>query len=228
MERYTGGFLTAVVESPGFAAEGPHAGIQDARVVLFDGDVRAAGILVDVQHLIPRGTSIGGFEYAAFFIRPPLAPEGAYIRHVRIMRIHHDTLDALRLLQPEVRPRLAAIHRPVHAPSIAHAVARIPLARADPQDVVIRGCDGEGSDRIGALVFEDGIERDAAVGRFEDATVCAGYIVCSGIAGNTVDVGDAPAHIGRPDSPPFHVFEGLVRGQILAVALVRGSQHQRE
>jgi hypothetical protein len=122
--------------------------------------------------------------------------------------VHGDALDLLRIVQAEVDPGPAGVGRPVDAVAERCAVARVPLAAAEPEDVVIRRRDLERADRVDGLIREQRLEGGAAVGRLEDAAVGAGRIEDLRVARETGDGGDPAARVGRPDRAPAQAGEG--------------------
>ncbi len=201
------GLPAAVVEAPRPAAERPHPRVRVARVREVDVQVRAAGVLVDVEDLLPARAAVRRLEDAALLVRAPLAAERADQRDVRIARVHHDPLDPLRALEAEVRPRRAAVGRAPDAEAVADRVARVALARAEPDDVRVRRRDGDRADRVRLLVLPLRLERRAAVRRLPQPAVGAADPERLRVSGDARDRRDSPAHVGRPDLAPAQVLQ---------------------
>src|SRR5439155_20877818 len=125
----------AALEVPGPPAVGPHAGVNDVRVGGIDVDVGAPGLVVHEQHFLPALAAIARLEHAALVVRAPLVPHAARVGYVRIARVDADARDAIGIVEPEVRPRLAAIVAAVHAVAERRGVARILFGGSDMDDV---------------------------------------------------------------------------------------------
>src|SRR5262245_8501000 len=93
-----------------------------------------AGLVVDVEDLLPGLAAIDGLEQAAFFAGTPQPSERADIHDVGVGGIDRDLADLERVPQSHVRPRLAAIAGLVDAIAPRNAVAGVGLAGADPDD----------------------------------------------------------------------------------------------
>ena len=165
------GLLASVVEAPGLAAEGPHAGVDVTRVRQVDVDVRAPRVLVDEQHVVPRLATVGRAEDAALPVGPPLVAHGADQCHVGVAWVHHDALDALAVIEAEVGPGGTAVGRAVHAVAVRDRVARVALAGTEPDDVVVGGGQRQRAHRVGVLVVPLVLECHTAVGGLPDAPV---------------------------------------------------------
>ena len=113
-------------------------GVEIARVRQIHGDVGAPRVLIDVEDLLPGLAAVGGLEDAALLIRPPLVSHSADQGRVRILRMHHDALDTLRVVEAEVLPMLAGVGGAVHAVAVGDGVPRVALTASQPEDVVVR------------------------------------------------------------------------------------------
>src|SRR5258706_9056689 len=94
-------------------------------------------MLTDRQHILPRLAAVRGFEHAAVPARRPERALRGYVDDIRIARVDHNARDVLRVLEPQIAPRAAAVIRPVDAVSVAHAALAVVLARPDPHRVRI-------------------------------------------------------------------------------------------
>src|SRR6185295_13041577 len=102
-------------------------------------------------------------------VRSPRVPDGAHVRDVGILRVHGDALDALGVVQTEMRARAYGVARAIDAVAERRAVARIAFPGADPQHVLVRRRDLDRADRRNRLAVEDRRERRAAVRGLDDA-----------------------------------------------------------
>src|SRR5207244_3037124 len=128
-----------------------------------------AGLVVDGQYLAPRLAAIAGLVQAALLVRSPQAAERADINDVGILRMNGDAADLERFFEAHVRPGLATVGRFVDAVAPAGGVARVVLARADPDDLRIGRGDRDIANRDGRFAVELVLEGGAAVGRLEQA-----------------------------------------------------------
>ena len=83
----------AAVQVPRLAQVRVHAGVDDVAVVRVGGDVGAAGLRIHVEHLLPRGAAVGGFEHTALFVGSPFASNRAGVHDVGILSVHNDARD---------------------------------------------------------------------------------------------------------------------------------------
>ena len=164
-----------------------------------DHQVGRAGARIDVEHPAPGLAAVDRLEHPALRVLPPDLAEGRHPGDVRVGGMQHDAVDVLRLLQPQVGPGLAAVERAVDAVADRDAVARVPLARAHPDDVRIGLVDGDGPDRGHRLVVEDRRPGEAAVDRLPDAARGAAGIHDVRIGLDDVERRQAAAHGGRAD-----------------------------
>ena len=89
-----------------------------------------------------------------------------------------DPRDRLRLLQADVRPRLAGVGGLVDAVALDDVAAQLGLAHPGVDDVGIRRRDRDGADRRGLdLLVGDRPPRQAAVGRLPDAAAGRAEVV---------------------------------------------------
>ena len=68
------------------------------------------------------------------------------VDEVGVRRVDADRGDGQRLLEADVRPRLAGVGRLVDAVALDDVAAQLGLAHADVDDVRIRLGDGDGAD----------------------------------------------------------------------------------
>ena len=94
--------LPPELKKSGLAAELPHAGVEDRRLLRIEREVGAAGVGVDVEHLLPGLAAVGRLVDAALLVRAPQLAGGADVDRVRRLGIDLDAGDALGVLQPDV------------------------------------------------------------------------------------------------------------------------------
>ena len=134
-------------ESPRRALHVPQRRVQDARIARIHRDVDRAGGVVDEQHALPRLAAVGRAIDAA---RRVLAARVAHRRDehaVGIARVDDDARDVPRVVEAEVRPRLAGVGRAIHAVAVGPVFAQVGLAAADVDDVRIGRRDRDRADR---------------------------------------------------------------------------------
>src|SRR5262249_16418342 len=156
---------------PALATEVPHAGEEDVGVLRIHREARAARReTLALEDMRPPLASVGRLVDAAIRAVAPELAGNAGVDDVAVLRVNEDADDALRLGEPHVLPRRAAVGRLVDAVTDRHRVARPRLARADPHRVVTRRIDSDRANRLDLLVIEDRLERRRAVDRLPDAT----------------------------------------------------------
>ena len=84
-------------------------------IVRLQFDVNHAGLVVDVEYLLPRLAAVGGLVEPAGLVRPPEPPERSNVDDVRISGVNHDSARLKSLVEPHVFPGLAAVGRFVDA-----------------------------------------------------------------------------------------------------------------
>ncbi len=104
--------------------------IQCFRAFWIDGDVVRAGVVVDVEHLRPRLSAVGGLENTAFVIWSPQMAGGGDIYDIRIARMNHDPAVVMRIGQAHVLPGDAGVERAVHSVSPGRTLPVIGFSRS--------------------------------------------------------------------------------------------------
>src|SRR6266545_1304996 len=198
--------LAAGAEEAGAAAEGPEAGIEDARLLRIDRQIGAAGVGVDGEDALPGLAAVGRLVDAAVRAGIPQRSGGADPGGVGARRADLDAGDALGLVEPEVGPALSPVGRPVDAVADRHAVARPRLAGADPDVLRIAGIDADGADRLNGIV-EDRLEGRPAVHGLPDTAAGRSDVDGERIVGDGVDRGDAAAGHRGTDGTGFEPAE---------------------
>ncbi len=200
---------------PRLAAERPHARPDLARVAQVHVQVGAARVVVDRQNVIPGRAAVPRAEDAALGVGSPLVTQRADIGDVGVLRMHADALDALRVVEADVGPGLAAVGRAPDAQSVRNGVTRVALAGAEIEDVVVRRGHVDGAHRIGLLVLPLSLEGVAAVGRLPQTAVSSAEPEDLVVAGDAEDRSDPATHVGGADAAPGHGGERL--GEITVV-----------
>src|SRR5438270_9880390 len=109
-------------------------GIDGVRIVRIDGNIGKAGVLADIQDLLPALTSIGGFVEPAVATWGPQRTFGGNENRVAVLRTNRDAANMLRMLQANIGPTLAAVFGFVYSIAVIDTALRVVLARADPHD----------------------------------------------------------------------------------------------
>jgi len=147
----------------------PHAGEEHARIVRIHGDVRAAGVLVDEQHAVPRSAAVGRSEDAALRLRAVRVAERAGEDDVGVLRVDDHARDAAGPIEAHARPRFAGVGRLVDAIADRDVASDECLAGAGPDRVRIAGRNRQRANRLDVLIVEDRIPVGAGVAGFPDA-----------------------------------------------------------
>src|SRR5207237_419135 len=149
----------------------PERGVDRVRIARIDPDVVGARVFVLVENLLKGLATVGGSKDTALLVRSVGMAEGGDEEPIRILRVDGDHRDHLRVVQAEVRPRLAGVGRFIHAVTDGEVGTNYACAAADVDDVRVGGGDGDGADRAGALVIEERVPGRAVVGGAPDAAV---------------------------------------------------------
>ncbi len=207
------GIGTAAVVSIGGAAALIGGGVEDVGARGIDGDIGDAGVFVDGQRQAPGGAAVGAFVDAALFVRSPQIAERRDVHDVGIGGVDHDAADVVSLLEAQVRPGNAGIHRFVDAIAPRRALAIVGLAGADVENRRVGWREGEVADRGVRLIIEDGLPGVAAVDRLEDSSCGGADVHDAGIGFHYGEVVDASTHGGGADVAELQVLQnGIVRG----------------
>src|SRR5262249_48384013 len=162
---------------------------------------------VDEEDLLPGLPAVERPEDPALRARLPDAAEDRDVDDVRVRRIDEDAADLPRVRQAHEPPRGARVRGEVDAVAVDDVVARVRLARADPELVGVGRGHRDRADR-GRLLLEDRLPRQAAVDRLEDAARAGPDVDRVRVAGDAGDRGDAPAARGRADVAELQILEG--------------------
>ena len=100
---------SAAVEAPGAPSALVRGREERARVRRVHDQVDGAGVVVDVQDLLPRVAAVGGAVDAPLRVGPPQVADRRHVSHVRIPRVDLNARDVVRVGQPQVRPRAPGV-----------------------------------------------------------------------------------------------------------------------
>src|SRR5262249_45878730 len=139
------------------------SGVQDVRLSPVDHKVDSAGLIVYVKNLGPGVAGIGCLEYSPLLIRREQMAHCGNVHDVWIRRVNYNPGDVLRIRQPHVSPLCSAICRPVDIVTPVGAAGARCIARPYPDDLAVRGSDGDRSNRSDVLALEDRRECCAGV-----------------------------------------------------------------
>ncbi len=194
-------------------------GVEDVGIARVEMDLADAGVLVDGEHGRPGLAAVGRLVDAAVAAGAPQRAVGRDVDDVRVAGIYGDRADVLGGLEADVGPGGAAVHGLVDAVAVGDAALVVVLARADPDDVRVRGIEDDAADGIGALGVEDRGEGRPGVHRLPDAARGRGDEELVTLAGPDGEVRDAARGQGRPDRAQLERAEGQAG---VGVGVLRG------
>src|SRR6185436_8656292 len=113
------------INAPGRAARRPERGVDDVRVSGLEREVDRAGARVRAEDLLPARAAIARAKDAALRVRGVRMPERGDVDDVRVARMDDDAADLLRVVEADVRPRLPAVARLVHAVALGDVGAHV-------------------------------------------------------------------------------------------------------
>src|SRR5581483_4913994 len=205
---------TAVIERPRPPAGLPGGREEHLAVAGLHRDVDRAGVIVNVERLTPALAAVERHEHSAIGVRPPCVPQCCNDHVIGVVRIDDDAADLADVRETHGPPGLAGIRRQISACAGKHVVADVRFARTHPDDVGIRGCNGDRADGARLFVLEDRLPVQAAVGGLEYAPATCADVVDERIAGDARDgrysaAGDRRAEIAEFELPEYVL--GLVR-----------------
>src|SRR4030095_6193653 len=127
-----GATRTAAIEPERLAQALIGRGIEDLGVAWIHHEIGRAGERIHEEHLGPRATRIRRLEDTALGVFGPEVPDRRNVGHVGVRGIENDTADRTRIVQTEIRPRVAAVSGPVHAAAPGRALTIVLIAGAGP------------------------------------------------------------------------------------------------
>ena len=129
--------------------------INNVRVRRIQGHVHHARVGVNLQDSRPCLAAVGGFVKATFLVWSPEVPEGRYVHGVVLSRVDGDLADVVGVLEPHVRPGLAAVGGLIDAVSPGGTVAVIGFARSHPDEIGVGLGDRYRPDRGDSFTFKN-------------------------------------------------------------------------
>lgn len=191
----------------------PHRGVDHLRIGRIHGHADRAGVVVDVKNFLPALASIGGLENAAVWIGSKQMAQRRDVHHIRILRIHKNPADDVRLAEADKRPALAAIGGLIHTLAGQHSISRSGIACANINNLRIRGRDGHCADIVALEIFVgDVLPAVAVVITLPHAAARRAHVKNIRLVGDARDRGDAPAGIGADAAPVQSVGKFARRG----------------
>ena len=139
--------LAARVDRPGLAADRPHRREEDIGVLRIHCQVVGAGVLADLEHLLPRPSAVFRAVHAPLRIRPEDVAKGGHVREIRVGGMDADSGDEAGLLESDVLPGLAGVGGLIHTVAVRDVAARAGGARPHVDDVRVGVGDGHRADR---------------------------------------------------------------------------------
>ena len=125
--------------------------------------------------------------------------------------MNDDAADLESLRKAHVLPGLAAVRRFVDAVAVRDRVARVILARADPDNVAVGRRDADVADGDGRLTVELMFKGDAVVNGLDQPAGGCCHPVGGRIRLEDGNGRDAAAHVGRADRAPGQGLDPLGR-----------------
>jgi hypothetical protein len=134
---------------------------------------------------------------------------------------------AFALLESDLAPGLAGIITAIQPATDRRAVARIRLARADPDGLGRHRMHSDGADRQHILLIEERSPRQPTIAACPEPAARASDVELLGFARHAANRRDAPTHRRRPDGPRLELREQL-SWQLLRSQLERAEGGYRE
>ena len=217
VEAAAGSFEVAVLPRP--LARFPQRREDRAWIRRVEQHVGRAGVGVAVEHLLESRPAVDRAEHAALLVRPVRVAEHGDEQPVGVAGIDGDLRNLLRVAQPQVPPRLAAVGGLVDAVAGGEVGPLQALAAAHVDDVGIRRGDRDGADRAGRLAVEDGRPGPAVIVGPPHASVHRSDVEEAGLSRHSGGGLGAPAAVGA-DRAPAQLPEG-----VLGARRERADQH---
>jgi hypothetical protein len=118
-----------------------------------------------------------------------------------------DAADVTGLLQAQVGPGGAGIHRLVNSVAPRRTLSIVGLAGTDVENGGIGWCEREVTDGGIRLIVEDGLPGVASVDGLEDSAGGGSYVDDARIGFHHGEVVDSPPHGGGADAAEFQVLQ---------------------
>ena len=172
-------------------------GVDDIRVGWMKFDVSDAGVLIDIENLLPGGTAVCCLEKTPVSTRCPQGTFRGDINHVAVARVDQDFPDVFGFFQAHGGPAFPCIETLVDTIAPAHVAAADIFTRADPNDVRIGRVDRNVGNGVGVLFVKNRCPGDAGVFGFPHPARAHGNIPGVAMLRVDFDIGNAAAHQGR-------------------------------
>ena len=167
----------------------------------FERQINRARVFVMKQNFLPTLSAIFRAEHPSLLVRPVRMPQRGDENLVYVPRVHDDSPNLPRVLQPDVHPRFAAVRGLVHSIPVGNRRAHVRLARAHVNHVRIRWHYRDCSNRSNRLRIEDGLPRPPRIIRLPNASAHASKIENLRLPAHSRHRQRAPS-ARRPDQPP--------------------------
>ena len=189
-------------------------GVNRARVLRVEGEVNRADVVAFVEDFLPVRSAVTRAIYTAVRIRAVGVSERCDENEFRIPRIDEDAADLPRVIEADVRPRLACVGGFVDAVAERDLRTHVGLARSNIKHVRIRRRDADCPDRWHGLRVENRIPGAARIFRFPDAAADRAEIESVRLPRHAAD-GIRAAAAERPNHSPVQpgkkAFGNLLR-----------------
>src|SRR5712664_2848060 len=119
------------VNAPRWPAGLPQRGKNRLRIPRFESQIDRSGVFVVKENFLPALSTIFRTKETSLLVRPVRMTQRRGENPVRVARVHKDPPDLPRILQPDVRPRLAAVRGLVHPIPVGNRGAHVGFSRAN-------------------------------------------------------------------------------------------------
>src|SRR5579871_5680467 len=184
---------------------------QGLRIGRMHGEIDDAGLIINVEDLLPGRAAVGRLEEPALLIGSIEPAKGPDVNDVGIFGMDLDAARLEGLLEPHVLPGLAPIGRFVHAVAIRNGVARIVFARSDPDNVSIGGRYANVADGDGVFAIKLVLKGDAIVHCLEQPARSGCDPVRTGIRFEDRESNNSATHCSRTNRTPCQGLDPLGR-----------------
>src|SRR5204863_5755628 len=132
---------TAARQGVGRAEDLPQGRVEHVGVLRIHHEIDGAGLVVAIEHALPRFAAVLRTEDAAFGVGAVGIAQRRDEHDVRVGRMDADAGNRLRLFEPHRRPRLAGVAGLVDAVALDDIAAQLCLPHAGVYDVWIDRAD---------------------------------------------------------------------------------------
>src|SRR5207253_2403395 len=209
------------VNTPRRPAGLPQSGKNRFRISRFERQIDCSCVIVVKENFLPALSAVLRTEDASLLVRPVGMTKRSDENSVRVPRVHEDPPDLPRIIQPDMRPVLAAVRGLVHSIPARNRGAHVGFSRAGVNEVRIRRRNGDRSNRCNRLRIEDRIPRSPRVVSLPNSAAHASEIVNFRLPAHAHHCKRAPP-ARWPDHPPPQLLKEF-SVEVLR-SLRRGSQ----